>query len=115
MRETLRIQLFKNGSRELFHMLAAQSIPMDMKRSDPGTIMASGEVIEIIKVVGGVSLIPSIALIVIQWMKNKASRKIMIQTKKKEIVEIQGMSIDEVTKLLEIAESVTAIQTKPDE
>jgi hypothetical protein len=50
----------------------------------------------------------------VQWLKNRASRKIMIQTKNKKVIHIEGYSVKQVEQVLETAEKITVIQTKSD-
>ena len=117
MSDIIKFHLFKNGGREFFRLLSERNTPIQLKRHDPGAVMAAGEIIEIVKVVGGASIIPSIAAIIVQWLKNKGSRKIMIQTKDNVVVSLEGHDADKekLEELLEIADSVSVIQTEPDE
>lgn len=110
MEETIRIYTFKHGGKELFSLLTEENIPIEMQRMEPGTVIASGEWLDIVTAVGGVSLIPSISAVIIQWLKNRASRKIIIQTKNNQIIHVEGLSIEELEKVLEVAKDITAIQ-----
>tara|TARA_R110002073_G_scaffold278790_1_gene442550 strand:+ start:2230 stop:2586 length:357 start_codon:yes stop_codon:yes gene_type:complete len=114
MENTIRIITFKRGGKELFSLLAKEQIPMQMQRMEPGTVVASGEWIDIVTAVGGASLIPSIAAIIVQWLKNRGSRKIIIQTKDDQVVHAEGLSIEELEKTLEVAKSISAIQPDGD-
>lgn len=113
--ETIRVKFFKNGSEEFFSLLEDSKIETQKRQAfPPGTIVMSGEYVEIIKAIGGASIIPSLATIIVQWLKNRASRKIMIQTKNKEVIHIEGYSVKQVEQVLETAEKITVIQTKSD-
>jgi len=116
MEEIIKLHLFKHGGKEFFRLMSESNIPIQLKRHDPGTVMAAGELIEIVKVVGGLSIAPSVAAVIVQWLKNKGSRKIMIQTKDNVVVSLEGPDVDKekLEELLEIADSVSAIQTQPD-
>ncbi len=116
MKTSIRVYLFKEGSHEFLNMVEGALIKYERKSLfSPGTVVASGEVIEIIKAIGGASIIPSLAAVIVQWLKNKSSRKIIIQTMSKEIIHLEGYNIEEVEKALEIAESFSVIQTSRDE
>jgi len=116
MSEIIKVHLFKHGGKEFFRLLGEEKVPIQLKRHEPGTIIASGEIIEIVKVVGGLSIAPSLAAVIVQWLKNRASRKIMVQTKDNVVVNVEGQDADKekLQELLEIAYSVSAIQTEPD-
>ena len=116
MSEIVKLHFFKHGGEEFFRLMKEENIPIQLKRHDPGTIVASGEIIEIVKVVGGLSIAPSLAAVIVQWLKNKASRKITVQTKDNVIVNIEGQDIEKekLQELLDVAYSVSVIQTEPD-
>ena len=61
-----------------------------MSHFPQGTVLAAGEVLEIVKALAGLSLAPSIAAVVVQWLKNKASRKVILQTKENQVVHLEG-------------------------
>ena len=117
MSEIIKLHLYKHGGKEFFRLMSEGNIPIQLKRHNPGTVMASGEIIEIVKVVGGLSIAPSLAAVIVQWLKNKATRKIMIQTKDNVVVSLEGQDADrkKLEELLEVAYSVSAIQTQPDQ
>ncbi|WP_457665376.1 hypothetical protein, partial [Thiolapillus sp.] len=80
----------------------------------PGTILNAGETLEIVKALAGLSLAPSIAAVLVQWLKNKASRKAILQTKNNEVVHLEGYSSKEIEVLISSAKNITIIQTKKD-
>lgn len=112
---TVRINLFKDGGLELWRALLDEKIPLYEKRSAPGSVMAAGQFIEVVTAVGGASLVPSIAFVLRQWLKNKASRRIIIQARDQTIIHAEGLSVEELEKAIELAESITAAQTKSDD
>ncbi|WP_445355280.1 hypothetical protein ACJJI5_00745 [Microbulbifer sp. EKSA008] len=65
------------------------------------------------KAVAGLSITPSIAVIVVQWLKNRSSRKVILQMTDKKIVYIEGYSKEEISNLIADASSITIIQTEP--
>lgn len=115
MEPTVRINLFKDGGLELWRALLDEKIPLYEKRSAPGSVMAAGQFIEVVTAVGGASLVPSIAFVLRQWLKNKASRRIIIQARDQTIIHAEGLSVEELEKAIELAESITAAQTKSDD
>jgi hypothetical protein len=81
MSDLIKLHLLKRGGREFFRLMSERKIPGQLNRHDPGTVMAAGEIIAIVKVVGGLSILPSITAIIVQWLKIRSSRKIMVPTK----------------------------------
>jgi hypothetical protein len=117
MYETIKFHLFKHGGVEFFRLLNEENIPFQRRRHGPEIVFASGEIIEILKVIGGLSIAPSLAAVIVQWLKNKTTRKIMIQTKDNIVVSLEGQNADtkKLERLLKIAYSVSAIQSEPDQ
>lgn len=115
--DNLRVHLFKYGGDDFVSLLDEAGVEYRMRQFPPGTIMNAPEALVILKTIAGLSILPSIAAVIVQWLKNRASRKIIIQTKDNQIVHVEGMDIDEekLARLLELSESVTAIQNKPDD
>ncbi len=114
--ESIKVHLFKDGSKEFLEMLEASAIEYEKGSLFlPGPIVAAGDVVEIVKAVGGASIIPSLAAVIVQWLKNRGSRKVIVQTKSKEIIHLEGYSVGEVEKALEAAENFSVIQAKRDE
>ena len=57
----------------------------------------------------------AVATVLIAWVKARASRKVILTLKDKNIVHLEGYSAKEVEALLKITESVTVIETTPTE
>ncbi len=114
--DSIRAHVFKYSKEDFLESLRENGIEyFEQNLSPTGTIVASGEAVEIIKALGSVSIIPAIASVLIQWLKGRNSRKIILQTKDREIIHLQGYSVKEVESLLEKAENITVIQTTPDD
>jgi len=113
---SIRAYVFKHGKLGFSELLRQKEIKyFENNLFPPGTIVNSSEVIEIIKAVGGASIIPALATVIVQWLKNKSSRKIILQTKDKSVIHLEGYSIKEIEGFLETAESITVLQKEPDE
>ena len=82
--DSIRAYVFKYSKTNFLELLRKNEIEHSEIQLFPvGTIVNSGDVIEIIKAVGGASVIPALATVHVQWLKNKSSRKIIVQTKEK--------------------------------
>jgi hypothetical protein len=106
---------FKNSKESFISLLKQNGITFTELFPPSGTIIAAGEIIEILKTVGAASIIPSLATVAVQWLKARSSRKLMLQTKDKQVVHLEGYSAREVASLLEQATSLTVIDTKPNQ
>lgn len=115
MAEKLKIITFKNSKESFISLLKQNGITFTELSPPIGTIIASGEIIEILKAVGAASIFPSLATVAVQWLKARSSRKLMLQTKDKQVVHLEGYSAKEVARLLEQANSLTVVDTKPNQ
>lgn len=114
MDEALEVRLFKDGADDFTALLDKYDIPCSkVNHFLPGTVLATGETLEIIKALSGLSLAPSIAAVVVQWLKNKASRKVILKTKDNEVFHLEGFTENEISILISNAKNITIVQTKP--
>jgi hypothetical protein len=89
-------------------MLKASNIEFIERLPASGAIIAAASTIEIVSGIGAV--LTPIAAVLVSWIKSKSSRKVMITTKKNEVVHvIQGMSVDEVEQILETSNRLVVI------
>lgn len=111
---TLTLEFFKDSKDSFLGGLESASITYKINIPKPG-FYASGGTAEIILALGEASAFVSLATVIVQWLKFKASRKVMIQTTDKKVVimEAEGYCQKEVSKILENAEKITVIDTKP--
>ncbi|WP_457665842.1 hypothetical protein, partial [Thiolapillus sp.] len=71
MDEILKVIYFKDGSSDFTSLLKSNEIPYkEVSHFHPGTILNAGETLEIVKALAGLSLAPSIAAVLVQWLKN---------------------------------------------
>ena len=110
----MKINLFKHGSDEFIELLNDNSIKYQRVQWPPGTILAGPQTIEILTALSGLALFPSVASILVQWLKNRSSRRVTITTEDGKTISIEGCTLKEIEKLLKSADSIQIIQTKPD-
>jgi|AntRauTorcE11897_2_1112592.scaffolds.fasta_scaffold06043_2 hypothetical protein len=114
--EKIRLSFFKDGSEAFFEMLDTADIPYEkIQLFPPGTLVASGEAVEIIKAVAGLAIFPSLAAIIVQWLKANASRKVYIQQQDNSSILLEGYSVKDIEKIFEDTKRITIIQTEADE
>ena len=113
--EKIKIITFRNSKESFISLLEQNGIAFTELLPPNGTIVAAGEIIEILKAVGAASIFPSLATVAVQWLKARSSRKLMLQTKDKQVIHLEGYSAKEVAGLLEQANSLTVIDTKPNQ
>ncbi len=111
--EKIRIITFRDSKDSFLSMLDENNIKFIAHTPPVGVVMAAGEIVEILKAIGAASIIPSLATVAVQWLKARSSRKLMLQTKDKQIFHLEGYTIKEIGLLLDQAESLTVIDTKP--
>ncbi|MBE0425134.1 MAG: hypothetical protein IBX72_00605 [Nitrospirae bacterium] len=110
--EKIKIVTFRDSKESFLSLLDENNFLFIEQVPHPGVVMATGEIVEILKAVGAASIFPSLAAVAVQWLKARSSRKLMLQTKDKQIVHLEGYSVQEVAELLKQAESLTVIDTK---
>ncbi|MEX1216164.1 hypothetical protein [Saccharospirillum sp.] len=112
----LMLEYFKDSKDSFLDDLESADITYKINIPKPG-IYSSGGTAEIILALGEASVFVSLATVIVQWLKARASRKVMIQTTEKKVVilEAEGYSQKEVSKILEEAEKITVIDTKPNQ
>ncbi len=106
---SIRLELF--NSKDFLDELKKNEIDYKMNYPKPGVIYMTGESAEIIIKLGASFI--SLAAIVVKWLKVTASRKVIIQTKNKKVIHIEGYSEKDVEKILKHAEKITVIDSKP--
>jgi hypothetical protein len=114
----LTVTLFRNGREAFLSLLSEHNIEYVEEPIEPGTIKASGEVICIV----GAALAAArlVAPIVVEWVRGRATRKVIVRAGLK-TVHIEGdYSIDQVKELLEktlptTSVSLMMVQTDKDE
>src|SRR2546425_7883789 len=112
----LRVTLFAHGRAAFLDLLREHNLEFVKEPIEPDTIRASGEVLNLLGVA-----IPSVAAVLVAWLKARAKRKIILRVGMRTI-HIEGPhSVDEVKEILEKAAaedaSITAmvIQTEKDD
>jgi hypothetical protein len=103
----LRVDLFSN-TQESFEGLLRQH-DVEYKRRLPTGIMAAGVPIEILGALQDAAPWGALAWVVVEWLKNKRSRKFIITTKDNRVIHAEGMSVAEIERALEQSKGAAAI------
>ena len=108
----LRIHLSRHGRSELLELLRENGVEFTKRYPPIGTIVAAGEFIEIVGVLG-----PPIALALGKWLGRRDGRRLTFTLKNHEIqhFDARGYSADKVSKLLTEAAWIAAIQPEVDD
>ncbi|MFH1058352.1 MAG: hypothetical protein V1797_06690, partial [Pseudomonadota bacterium] len=107
----IKVFLFKDSKDSFITELNEGNIPFAVRANPPGVIMASGEVVEIIKTLGDAHLFESLAGVLVAWLGFRKSRMIKVQTKEGQVIHLEGFSVKKVKELLREVVSITAIET----
>ncbi len=76
----------------------------------PGSIMASATYVAVAQTAAVAS---AVAAVLVTWLKARASRRVILTLKDKQIIQLDGYSVEEVKELLNMTEVATVIDTKP--
>ena len=110
--EPIPLYLFKDSFGPVVALLNEHSVKYQMRQVRANVPMAAGEVIELLQ---SPAFLPSIAAVIIAFLKVRSSRKVIITMKDKVIVHAEGLSQKELEKVLRKAKNLSAIETKNDE
>ena len=110
----IQISVFKHSKESFLSMLDEKDIKYIERPWPEEVIVGAGETFDIIQAVGEASpFLGALAYVIVTWIKARASRKIVLQTKDKKVFHIEGFSVGEVEKILAQVESFMVIDTKP--
>ena len=108
--DRIRIVVFKESKDSFLFMLDAKGIGYVPIPIRPGIIMNAGESVEIVNGLAATSpLAVALTWVIVEWIKARVARKIILQTKDNRIVHLEGFGIEDVQKLLEHTTSLTVI------
>ena len=106
----MRIALFKDSRASFLQDLAESEIHFEELNPMPGKNMASATYITVAQTA---AVATSVAAVLVAWLKARASRKVILTLRDKQIVHLEGYSVEEVKQLLNMTEVATVIDTKP--
>lgn len=106
----MRIALFKDSRASFLQDLSESGIIFEEIKPMPDSIMASGTYVAVAQTAAVAS---AVAAVLVAWLKARASRKVILTLKDKQIVHLEGYSVEEVKQLINMTETATVIDTKP--
>jgi hypothetical protein len=63
-------------------------------------------IVEVVGQVGNAAIWGALATVLVSYFKNKSKRRVTVKTKSGSVIELEGLSVKEVEKVLEIADSI---------
>ena len=111
--ESLPIHVFKNSFGPVIELLNEHKVQYMMRDQRSGVVMASSGVIEV--VLQSVPLWGALAVVIVAFIKSRVSRKVIITLKDNTVVQAEGLSSEDLEKVLTRAKSLTAIDTEKDQ
>lgn len=108
----LRIDVFRNSADALRELLDESGIAFQEGPKPSGIQMNAAEILSILE---PAAICGSLATVLIAFIKSRRSRKVIITTKKQEVIHAEGLSPKELTELLKQARSVMAFDPGGDE
>lgn len=107
----IRINLFKDSRPQFLELLSENKIDYnEIQLFSTGAVLASGMSVMVSLVQASAPWI-AFSAVLVAWIKSKSSRKIIITTKDQTIIHLEGLSQNEVEKILDRAERITVIDT----
>jgi hypothetical protein len=110
--ETLPVHVFRDSFGPFIALLKEHQIQFMMREARSATVMASSGIIELLQTA---ALWGALAAVVVAYIRARASRKVIITTKDNTVVHAEGLSVEEVERVLRRAKSLTVIETERQE
>lgn len=108
---TFPVHLFKASFGPFVQLLNEHNLTYQTREFRSGSVMASGGTVEIVQAVGNVAFWPSLATVIVAFIKSRRSRKVIITAKDGTAVHAEGLTQDELEKILKQARNLTAIDS----
>lgn len=110
---TLRVRLFKDSYEPFLELLKREHIAFEEKMPPAGVAMAAGIVVELLYATSAV--LTPVAAVLIAWIKSRGSRKVIVTRRDNLIIHLtEGMSVDEVKRILDTTKDMVVIDAKKD-
>jgi len=106
------LTLVGKGASSLLPELEAAAIKYDRKMPLPGVVMNSGDLIEILKGAGGQIPWAAAAYVLVNWLKLRQSRKIIITKGDNTLVHLEGMTAKELEAVLPNCKTVMVMEAE---
>lgn len=107
---SLQVHLFKDSEASFIELLDQKDIKFN-RRIQLGEVMASGAMLLVLEAVQAVTPWGALAWVIVEWLKNKRHRKVIITTEDNQVVHAEGLSEAELQQVLQQAKSLAAIDT----
>ena len=104
--ETLSIHTFKESFGPIIELLNEHKVQYQMRQIRSGQIMNSSGVLEVIL---NPAMWGALATIVVMFIKSKHGRKVIITTKDNNVIQAEGLTKEELEKILKRAKNISAI------
>ena len=110
---TIRLVLFKDSEKSFLAALDSQGISHGRVNTYSTQPQASG-VVEIINAISEAMPWNALSKVIIEWIKARKSRKVILTTEDNQVFHAEGYSEKEVERLLSKSVNITVIETKPE-
>lgn len=107
--DTLPLHLFNDSAEAFLALLEEHGIKYQARPIRLGVPMAAGETVEIIKAIGSIVFFPSLATVIVAFIRARRGRKVIVTTEGNTVVHLEGMSPKEIEQILSQAQNITAI------
>jgi hypothetical protein len=107
--ETLPVHLFKDSFGPFLGLLNEHQVKYQIRGARSGIQAGPAGVLEIVQAVGSAAMWGALATVVVAFINSRRGRKVIITTKDNTVVHVEGLSMQEIERVLEHARSMTAI------
>ena len=105
---TIRVSVYKDSLQPFTALLQEGNVEFNMCTPPVGVVMNAGWSLDIVL---SPAIIPSLAMVICVFLKNRRSRKVIITTHDDTVIHAEGLSQSEVERLIAQTTSLIAIET----
>ncbi len=109
----LRVSLFKESREPFLALLREHGVAHEEMMLKAHVPMAAGFFVDILQ--SSAPWAAAVATVICAFLKNRRSRKVIITDKDNNVVHCEGLSLNEIERVLKRAKNLTAIETEHNE
>ena len=108
----IRVEFYKDSRDPFIQMLDQEGVDFGEIHMFSASPMAANISAIAIHLAAASPLIAALSAVIVAWIKSKSSRKVIVTTKDRTDIHLEGLSTDEVIKILSSVENMAVIDTE---
>ena len=109
--EALRANVFKSSHDPFTQMLQESNIEYGEVKTFSNAFMASSMVLTVYGVLQTAAPWAALAAVLVAWIKSRPTRKVIITTKDNQVIHLEGLTVQEIERVLALSSNLSVIDT----